>query len=50
MIHVLNLDIKDLNYTLLKEIFKIIDSRKSSEILAHYGFKNLKYLLLKLYL
>ena len=41
MIHVLNLDIKDLNYTLLKEIFKIIDSRKSSQILASYGFKNL---------
>lgn len=41
MIHVLNLDIKDLNYTLLKEIFKIIDSRKSSQILTSYGFKNL---------
>ena len=33
MKHKLNLDIKDLNYALLKEIFKIIDSRKSSEIL-----------------
>ena len=41
MKHRLNLDIKDPNYTLLKEIFKIIDSRKSSEILASYGFKNL---------
>ena len=33
--------IKDPNYTLLKEIFKIRDYRKSSEILASYGFKNL---------
>ena len=41
MKHRLNLDIKDPNYTLLKEIFKIMDSRKSSEILASYGFKNL---------
>ena len=39
--HRLNLDIKDPNYTLLKEIFKIMDSRKSSQILASYGFKNL---------
>lgn len=41
MKHRLNLDIKDLNYTLLKEIFKIMDSRETSEILASYGFKNL---------
>ena len=41
MKHRLNLDIKDLNYTLLNEIFKIMDSRKSSEILTSYGFKNL---------
>ena len=41
MKHRLNLDIKDPNYTLLKEIFKIMDSRKSSEILASCGFKNL---------
>ena len=41
MKHRLNLDIKDPNYTLLKEIFKIMDSRKSSQILASYGFKNL---------
>ena len=39
--HRLNLDIKDPNYTLLKEIFKIMDSRKSAEILASCGFKNL---------
>lgn len=31
MKHRLNLDIKDPNYTLLKEIFKIMDSRKSSQ-------------------
>ena len=41
MKHRLNLDIKDPNYTLLKEIFKIMDSRKSAEILASCGFKNL---------
>ena len=41
MKHRLNLDIKDPNYTLLKEIFKIRDSRKSSQILASCGFKNL---------
>ncbi len=41
MKHKLNLDIKDPNYTLLKEIFKIMDSRKSAEILASCGFKNL---------
>ena len=41
MKHRLNLDIKDPNYTLLKEIFKIIDSRETSEILASFGFKNL---------
>ena len=35
MKHRLNLDIKDPNYSLLKEIFKIIDSRKSGY------FKNL---------
>ncbi len=41
MKHRLNLDIKDPNYTLLKEIFKIIDCRETSEILASYGFKNI---------
>lgn len=41
MKHRLNLDIKDPNYTLLKEIFKIMDYRESSEILASYGFKNI---------
>lgn len=35
MKHRLNLDIKDSNYTLLKEIFKIMDSRKTG------SFKNL---------
>ena len=41
MKHRLNLDIKDPNYILLKEIFKIMDSRKSMNILSSYGFKNL---------
>ena len=41
MKHRLNLDIKDPNYILLKKIFKIIDSRKSLQILASYEFKNL---------
>ncbi len=41
MKHRLNLDKKDLNYTLLKDIFKIMDSRESKKILASYGFKNL---------
>lgn len=41
MKHRLNLDEKDPNYIMLKEIFKIMDSRKSQEILASYGFKNL---------
>ena len=41
MKHRLNLDKKDPNYTLLKEIFKIMDSRESKKILASYGFKNL---------
>lgn len=41
MKHRLNLDIKDSNYTLLKKIFKIMDSRKTFEILASFGFKNL---------
>ena len=41
MKHRLNLDIKDPNYTLLKKIFIIIYFRKSLEILASYGFKNL---------
>ena len=41
MKHRLNLDIKDPNYCLLKEIFKIMDSRETSEILASFGFKNL---------
>ena len=53
MKHRLNLDIKDPNYTLLKEIFKIMDSRETSEILTSFGFKRLeknKNLLLKSYL
>ena len=41
MKHRLNLDIKDPNYSLLKEIFKIMDCRESSEILASCGFKNI---------
>ncbi len=41
MKHRLNLDKKDPNYIMLKEIFKIMDSRKSQKILASYGFKNL---------
>ena len=41
MKHRLNLDIKDPNYTFLKEIFKIMDSRKTLEILTSFGFKNL---------
>ena len=44
MKHRLNLDIKDSNYTLLKEIFKIMDSRKTFEILTSFGFKNLNKL------
>ena len=44
MKHRLNLDIKDPNYTLLKEIFKIMDCRETSEILASYGFKNINKL------
>ena len=39
MKHRLNLDIKDPNYTLLKEIFKIKDFRKSAEILASADLK-----------
>ena len=42
MKHRLNLDKKDPKYILLKEIFKIMDSRESKQILASYGFKNLK--------
>ena len=41
MKHKLNLDIKDANYTLLKEIFKIMDFREISEILASFCFINL---------
>lgn len=41
MKHRLNLDKKDPNYTLLKDIFKIMDSRESKKILASYGFKNI---------
>ena len=48
MKHRLNLDIKDKNYILLKKIFKIIDSRKSLQILASYGFKNLNKQILHL--
>ena len=39
MKHRLNLDIKDPNYTLLKELFKIMDSRETSEILTLFGLK-----------
>ena len=51
MKHRLNLDIKDPNYTLLKEIFKIMDCKETSEILASNGLKTLtnKYLHLKSY-
>ena len=48
MKHRLNLDKKDPNYILLKKIFKIIDSRKSLQILASYGFKNLNKQILHL--
>ncbi len=41
MKHRLNLDIKDPNYILLKEIFKIMDSRETSRILPSFGFKSL---------
>ena len=41
MKHRLNLDIKDPNYILLKEIFKIMDSRETSRILSSFGFKSL---------
>ena len=41
MKHKLNLDIRDPNYSLLKEIFKIMDSKESTEILASRRFKNL---------
>ena len=50
MKHMLNLDIKDSNYTLLKEIFKIMDSRKTFEILTSFGFKNLnKYIFISMF-
>ena len=42
MKHRLNLDIKDPNYTLLTEIFKIRDCRESFEILASFGLKTCK--------
>ena len=45
---ILNLNNKDTNYSLLKKIFKIIDSRKSLQILASYGFKNLNKQILHL--
>ena len=41
MKHRLNLDIKDPNYSLLKEIFKIMDCRESSEILASCDIKKI---------
>ena len=41
MKHGLNLDIKDSNYTLLTEIFKIRDCRETFEILSSFGLKNL---------
>ena len=41
MKHKLNYDIRDPNYSLLKEIFKIMDSKESTEILASRRFKNL---------
>ena len=40
MKHRLNLDIKDPNYNLLKEIFKIMDSRKSD---SFKNFVDLKF-------
>ena len=42
MQHRLNLDKSDSNYILLKEIFKIIDSRKSSQIIVSNGIKKNK--------
>ena len=41
LVNRLNLDIKDPNYTFLKEIFKIMDFSKTFEILTSFGFKNL---------
>ena len=41
MKHRLNLDIKDPNYTLLKEIFKIMECKETYRILSSFGFKNL---------
>lgn len=41
MKHILDLDIRDPNYTLLKEIFKIMNSGETFEILASFGFKKL---------
>ena len=40
--HSLNFDKSDSNYILLKEIFKIIDLRKSEQIIASQGIKNIK--------
>lgn len=42
MKHSLNIDKSDFNYILLKEIFKIIDLRKSEQIIASQGVKNIK--------
>ena len=42
MNHNLNFDKSDSNYILLKEIFKIIDLRKSEQIIASQGIKNIK--------
>lgn len=42
MNHSLNFDKSDSNYILLKEIFKIIDLRKSEQIIASQGINNIK--------
>ena len=42
MLHGLNYDEQDPNYSLLNKIFNIIDSRSTDNILARNGFKHLK--------
>lgn len=48
MKHHLNIDKKDPHYALLKEIFKIIDSRKSREIIASKRVTNINMFVLTL--
>ncbi len=48
MKHHLNIDEKDPHYALLKEIFKIIDSRKSQEIIASKRVTNIHMFVLTL--